>query len=141
MRPKNDFIMRFSLQYVVAVALLYGCVTPAEIDMRLAADPKVLAMIDKVECISDPQKENPGYLPGWVQITLENGTVYTEERLYEAGSPENPIDTARVREKYFANMSHFYTQSQAQRILDVIVGFDTMEKAEVLLKEIAVRNV
>ncbi len=141
MRPKNDFIMRFSLQYVVAIALLYGCVTPAEIDMKLAADPKVLSLIDKVECISDPDKENPGYLPGWVQITLDDGTVYTEEQLYEAGSPENPIDTVRVREKYFANMAHFYTHSQAQRILNVIEGFDTMEKAEVLLKELADRNV
>lgn len=140
-RPKNDFIMRFSLQYVVAAALLYGCVTPAEIDMRLAADPKLLALIDKVECIPDPEKENPGYLPGWVRVTLEDGSVYTEEQLYEAGSAQNPIDTARVRDKYFANMSHCYTQAQAGRILEIIDHFDTMENAGTLHRELAVRNV
>ncbi len=138
-RPKNDFIMRFSLQYVVAAALIFGCVTPAEINMSAVKDPRVLDLIDKIECISDPAKENPGYLPGWIKITLNDGREYTEEQLYEAGSSENPIEIDRVHEKYLQNMNHYYSQHQAEKILELIQGFDQMETVDAFLNAIAQR--
>lgn len=139
-RPQNDFIMRFSLQYVVAASLLFGCVTPAEINMGFANDARVLNLIDKIESVPDPDKENPGYLPGWIKITLNDGREYTEEQLYEAGSSQNPIDIRHVRGKYFLNMKHFYSQAQAEKILDLIQGFDKMETVNPFLKAIAVRE-
>lgn len=138
-RPKNDFIMRFSLQYVVAIALLYKCVTPNEINMKLACDPHVIETIDKIECIPDPEKENPGYLPGWVKISLKDGREFEEEQLYEAGTPQNPIAPERVVDKYYANMLHFYSREQADRILDLINAFEKMDDASELLEVIKKR--
>lgn len=139
-RPENDFIMRFSLQYVVAAAFVFGCVTPAEIDVNLGKDIRVLDMIDKIECIADPDKENPGYLPGWIKITLDDGREFVEQQLYEAGSFENPIDVRRVREKYFQNMQHFYSQEQTEKILGLIEGFDEMETMDEFLQAITERK-
>ena len=85
--PQTDYMMRFSLPYVVSVALSKGKVSPWEIDMRLARDSRIGGLMNRVRCVADDGKRNPGYFPGWLKIRLR-----TEENssLTSGGRRERP---------------------------------------------------
>lgn len=131
--PETDYMMRFSLPYVVAVSLLKGKVSPWEIDMRLTQDPKVRLLMSKVVCIADDSKGNPGYFPGWIKLYLKDGTEQVYDQRCEMGTPENPVDMDAVMEKFRNNLEHFYTEDQIERLSDTIQDIDKLEDIKELL--------
>lgn len=132
--PETDYMMRFSLPYVVAVSMLKGKVSPWEIDMRLAQDPKVRELMSKVVCIADDSKSNPGYFPGWIKLFLKDGTEQVYDQRWEIGTPENPADMDAVMEKFRNNLEHFYTDEQIGQIADTIQRIDRLNQIGELLK-------
>jgi 2-methylcitrate dehydratase PrpD len=125
-RPQTDYMMRFSLPYVVAVAAAQKRMSPWEIDMKYARDPKIQALMDKITCIADSSKSNPGYFPGWLQVTLNNGKVYTKCQPYELGTSQNLITGEAVVTKFSHNLSLFYTKGQRTQIYEQIKQFESL---------------
>ncbi|MBQ3578710.1 MAG: MmgE/PrpD family protein [Firmicutes bacterium] len=137
-RPQNDYMMRFSLPYVVAAAIIKGNVSPWEIDPKYASEPEMMAMMDKVTCIDDESKRNPGHFPGWVKITLNDGRVFTEDQRFELGSEDNPVKFSDVMDKFSANLSALYSKDQIDRLSQLIKGFDGLPSAAPLLEAMRV---
>ena len=81
-RPKTDYMMRFSLPYVVAMAAMAHGMGAAQIDLKYAEDPAVQALMDRIQCVDDDSKRNPGYFPGYMTIVLKDG------RIAESGTHE-----------------------------------------------------
>lgn len=131
--PETDYMMRFSLPYVIAVSILKGKVSPWEIDMRLAQDPMVKGLMGKVVCIADDSKRNPGYFPGWIKLYLKDGTEQIYDQRWEIGTPENPVDMDAVMEKFRNNLEHFYTDEQIERLSETIQDLDRLENINELL--------
>jgi 2-methylcitrate dehydratase PrpD len=126
-RPRTDYMMRFSLPYVTAIAAIKNRVSPSEIDLKYAEDPAVRILMGKVHCIPDETKKNPGYFPGWMKVTMKNGAEYTAQRLYELGTMQNPIKKADVVTKFENNMNAFYSKEQINIIGALIAEFDRLE--------------
>ena len=63
--------MRFSLPYVVAMAAAKQKVGPAEIDLKYAEDTKMQALMDKIQCVEDDSKRNPGFFPGYLTVDFD----------------------------------------------------------------------
>jgi len=139
-RPGTDYMMRFSLPYVVAVSALQKRMSPWEIDMKYALDEKVRALMDKVVCVDDNEKQNPGYFPGWLRITMKDGRVYTKDQRFEMGTPQNPISTDAVMTKFNNNLSAYYTQEQRQQILAIVDRFDSLENASELIDSLLLKQ-
>jgi len=133
-RPQNDYMMRFSLPYVVAAAIIKGNVSPWEIDVSLANDPDMIAMMDKVTCVDDDTKQNPGHFPGWVKITLTDGRQITEDQRYELGCEYNPVKPSDVIDKFSSNLSALYSQEKIDRIYSIINSFETIDSVSPLLE-------
>ncbi len=125
--PDTDYMMRFSLPYTAAVALVLGKVSPWEIDMKLAKDPRIRQVIDKITCIADDTKRNPGYFPGWVKLHLKDGSDLVLDQRWEAGTPQNPVDMDAVMAKFHNNLEHFYTEEQIEKLSDLIQGIERLE--------------
>lgn len=125
-RPNTEYMMRFSLPYVVAAAAVRGRVTPAEIDTRLAADPQLCGLMDRIDCISDDSKANPGYFPGYLTVTLKDGRTYTEDQRYEMGTPQNPLNIKAVTRKFRDNLSGLYTDEQIDTMSGMIDRFEEL---------------
>lgn len=130
--PETDYMMRFSLPYVAAVALVCGKVSPWEIDMQLAKDSRIQALMQKVDCIADDEKKNPGYFPGWVKIRLKNGVEYVYDQRWEAGTAQNPVDMDAVMTKFHNNLEHFYTEDQIKKLLELIQQIECLERIDPL---------
>ena len=131
--PQTDYMMRFSLPYVVAMAAIKGRVSPWEIDLKYARDPEVLALMSRVECISDDEKRNPGHFPGWIRVTTRDGRSIVCDHRYELGTPENPIKIENVIEKFHNNVDPYYSESQIAQITDTVGRFDSLESAAELI--------
>jgi 2-methylcitrate dehydratase PrpD len=137
-RPQTDYMMRFSLPYVAAVAAIHGKVSPWEIDMRYANDPEIQQLMDKVQCFSDESKRNPGYFPGWVKVVTKNGQIYTEDRRQEPGSPENPIALKDVLNKFENNLGQLYTNENKKRLTALIEGFENLNDVSELTEALVI---
>ncbi len=132
--PDTDYMMRFSLPYVTAVAMVKGKVSPWEIDMGLARDSQIRELMEKVTCISDDSKRNPGFVPGWVRIRLKNGKEYVGDQRWEKGSPNNPADMDAVMQKFRSNLEHYYSSSRIRELGEMIQQFEDLDTVEPLLK-------
>lgn len=139
-RPRTDYMMRFSLPYVISMALLAGRVSPWEIDSKHAADPSVQAVMDKVRCVSDATKANPGYFPGWVRITLMDGRTFEASRQCERGTTGNPIGVEDIIKKFHDNLSLSYGDKQAELIKDLVSRLDQLESISPLIDALVACN-
>ena len=136
--PKTDYMMRFSLPYVVAAALVQGKVSPWEIDMRLARDSRIRELMSKVVCIADDSKRNPGYFPGWVKIVKKDGSEFVLDQRWEMGTPQNPVDMDAVMTKFYNNLERFYTKQQREKISDLLQNIEKLEDMGPLMESLAV---
>lgn len=132
-RPDTDYMMRFSLPYVVAMAALKQQVSPWEIDLKYAEDPQVRSLMDRIQCVDDNSKQNPGHFPGFLTVTLKNGRVLVRDQRYEMGTPQNPLNPEAVRKKFADNLGPLYTAGQMETILEKIGGFERLTCAGELI--------
>ncbi len=135
-RPNTDYIMRFSLPYVTAMAAIKHRMSPWEIDLKYAQDPRVCALMDKIECVEDDAKRNPGYFPGWLSVTLKDGRSFLKDQRYEIGTTQNPLNLKAVTEKFVNNLEPFYATEQIAFITDTIEHFETMDTAATLINRL-----
>lgn len=133
-RPTTDYGMMFSLPYIAAISILKGKVSPAEIDESHMQNTDVLNLIDKVVCIEDETKKNPGHFPGWVQITLKDGTVYSQVQEYERGTVQNPISAEEITNKYTNNAIINLPQANVEQILQELLQLETLNNVTNLIK-------
>ncbi|SFK73537.1 2-methylcitrate dehydratase [Paenibacillus sp. 1_12] len=125
------------LQYMVAVALIYGELTADHYEDTIAGDPRIDALRDKMNT-----KENPRYtreyhepdqrkIANAVQIFFKDGT-HTEK-----AESEFPIGHRRRRDegiplleqKYAANLATRFPRKQSQAIMELCLnqhGLETM---------------
>ena len=132
-RPATDYMMRFSLPYVVAIAAIKGRVSPWEIDLKYAGEQEVQALMDRIRCVSDESARNPGYFPGWIKVNLKDGRSYEMRQLYECGTPQNPIKSENVLTKFENNMSGRFSEKRIDSIKNMVLGFDRLDNASALL--------
>jgi 2-methylcitrate dehydratase PrpD len=125
-RPDTDYMMRFSLPYVMAIAAIKGRVSLWEIDINYARDPEVQALMDKVDCVVDESMHNPGHFPGWVTVTTNNGNVFQRGQWYERGTAQNPIQICDVISKFNDNVSRFISKQQANELIKDIEVFEKL---------------
>lgn len=137
-RPSSDYGMRFSLPYIVAMSILNGKLSPAEIGEQHMNNPAVVELIDKIKCIEDEAVKNVGHFPGWVKITLTDGTVYHKEQKYERGAMENPIDEQDILAKYKDNALINLPQENVAGLLKQILDLDKLLHIEELLKNLII---
>ena len=72
------------IQYMVAVPLIFGRLTAADYEDDVAADPRIDALRDKINCVEDPQFTKDYHDPekrsiaNALTVTLNDGTVLPE---------------------------------------------------------------
>jgi len=131
--PANDYLMRFSIQYCLAMAALAGRLSMREIDMKYLECGRVQQMIERVEVKTDPAVDVEGHFPGNLVIKLKDGRSFALSQKYEVGCPENPAKKEDVLRKFYANMDGMISRERADKLVDVIDRFEEAGGAADLL--------
>jgi len=123
------------IQYMVSVPLLFGRLTAADYEDDVAADPRIDALREKIECVEDPQFTRDYHDPEKRSITnaltleLKDGTRLPEVVV------EYPIGHRRRRnegipvlvEKFRKNLARRFPAKQQHAILDVCLDHTKLE--------------
>lgn len=138
-RPETEYMMKFSLYYVLAMTALHGRITTSEIEIGYTKEPEVLDLIDRITFIEDSSVAVPGHMPARLKVILKDGRVLTGEQKYEKSARENPIKQEDVVRKFDGCVAGILPQKARNELLDLILSFDRQPGINELLATMAVR--
>ena len=105
--PATPYGYKFSVQYCIAAMLLHGQLSDGVFSPELTSDPQAQALMSKVQVVVDPALErlyqaDPNKWPHRLEVTMDDGRVFTEEVLYPFGDFNNPFDWSATHKKFFS---------------------------------------
>jgi 2-methylcitrate dehydratase PrpD len=100
--PEGEYQAKFSLQYVIAHALVHGSVRLVAFAPERLLDPNVRAVLAKVEVLADPvlSKGYPNQRAAEVEVELNDGRVLKHFQPTRKGDPEMPLSDDEVNDKF-----------------------------------------
>jgi 2-methylcitrate dehydratase len=115
-----------AIQYMVAVPLIFGRLTAADYEDKIAADPRIDALRAKITCVEDPQFTRDYHDPDKRSIanaltaTLKDGTVLPEVVVeYPIGHKRRRTDGMPLLEaKFRKNLARRFPEDRQRAILD-----------------------
>ena len=138
--PKQEMQARFSMNYCVAVALLYGRLSLADFTPQAVHRPEVKKLLPLVTMDayeegahgSDPTVR----LPHKVTITLRNGQTLTGESTWPRGTIHNPFDEGDMAEKFHDCCKGFLEPTDLDAIQDILNNLAELESVRRLTRHL-----
>ena len=127
--PEGDYQAKFSLQYTVAHALVYGSVRLNAFLPDRMSDAKVRNLMTKIECIADPEfsKGYPGQRAARAEIELSDGRKLEHFQPYRKGDPELPLSDDELNEKFMELGAPVLGDASAKLLLKQLWSLDTLK--------------
>jgi 2-methylcitrate dehydratase len=126
------------VQYMIAIPLLFGQLTAADYEDEVAADPRIDALRDKVECVEepaftadyhDPEKRS---IANSLRVELVDGKVIEETVEYPIGHRRRRAEGMPLLvAKFKTNLARRYERNQQNRILDASMDRERLERMPV----------
>jgi 2-methylcitrate dehydratase len=127
------------IQYMVAVALIFGRLTAEDYEDAVAADPRIDRLRAKTVCVEDPAFTRDYYDPAKrsmanaLSVELKDGTTIDEVLVeYPIGHRRRRAERLPLLEaKFRVNVARRFSQKQQARILSVSSDQATLERMPV----------
>lgn len=131
--PTTIYDALFSIQYVVACALVGRGVDLATFYDEPLDHPEVLAVAAGITCQPDPDTDFPAHFPGEVILHLANGAILRRQVPASHGTPEDPMAANEVLAKFTSNASRQLPPEQTHRIADLVAQLDQLSDVAELI--------
>lgn len=130
--PEGDYQAKFSLQYVVAHALVHGSVRLNAFRPERLGDGEVRALMQKIECVADTElsKGYPTQRAAQVEIEMNDGRKYAHFQPTRKGDPEMPLTDAELNDKFMELAVPVIGESPAHALLAQLWALDTLKHCE-----------
>lgn len=132
--PRNKETADHSSYFLAAVTILDGGVSPKSYRPEKYSDPRVRAMIDRIDLVHAPEFD---FKIGGaeVQIRTKQGATFSKTIQPEElkGSAESPMDDNDIREKFLICTDGLMTSAQVDRIIETCNRLDKLERFRDLL--------
>jgi 2-methylcitrate dehydratase len=126
------------IQYMIAIPLIFGRLTAADYEDKVATDSRIDALRAKVECVEEPRFTRDYHDPekrsiaNGLRIELTDGSVLEETVEYPIGHKRRRKEGMPLLvEKFKRNLARRFPAEQQQRILDVSLNRDQLERMAV----------
>jgi 2-methylcitrate dehydratase len=126
------------IQYMIAIPLLFGRLTAADYEDRVASDPRIDALRSKMETVEvpqftadyhDPEKRS---IANFLRVDLADGTTLEETVEYPIGHKRRRKDGIPLLEaKFRTNLARRFPPKQQTKILDVSLDQAALENTPV----------
>ena len=130
--PEGEYQAKFSLQYTVAHAAVYGSVRLNAFTIERMSDPAVRGMMKKVVCLADPvfSKGYPGQRAAQVDIETVDGRKLAHFQPYRKGDPELPLTDDELNAKFMELAEPVLGNNGSRRLLEQLWMLDKLPTAE-----------
>ncbi|MCH9049471.1 MAG: MmgE/PrpD family protein [Proteobacteria bacterium] len=136
-RPEGMTSAQLNLPFCVATLLLEGDVFVDQFSDDVVADPKRMALAEKVTTLHDPEITAKGsnyrHLVR-VEVLLKDGTAMEETVEAARGSEKRFASEAEVVGKFEKLARHGLDEAQAARLRDCILNLEEVEDAAVIAR-------
>jgi 2-methylcitrate dehydratase len=122
------------VQYMVAVPLIFGHLTASDYEDSFAADPRIDALRERMQCreepaftadYHDPEKRS---IANSLTLTLGDGSILTETVEYPLGHRRRRAEgIPLLEEKFRTNLGRRFMPQQQQAILQVSLNQQALE--------------
>jgi 2-methylcitrate dehydratase len=127
------------IQYMVAVPLIFGRLTAGDYEDGVAADPRIDALRDRIDCVEDPQFTKDYHDPDKRSIANALTVEFSDGKKLKEVVVEFPIGHRRRRkdgipllvEKFRSNLARRFPARQQEAILAASLDQDTLEATPV----------
>lgn len=138
-----------TIQYMVAVPLIFGRLTARDYEDDIASDPRIDALRDRIVCVEDPQFTKDYHDPEKRSIANALTVVFKDGSKSKEVSIEYPIGHKRRREegmpllieKYKTNLARIFDKVQQSKIEAATLDYEALktkpvnEVMELLVKQ------
>jgi len=120
--PKTPATAKFSIPYCVAIALMYGRVTPELFTFDKIRDKNVLALARRVRVVPDPELDKlvPRERGAKVKVYLSSGGFLETYVRNPYGEPETPPTSNDLKNKFKSLTSAILPTQSIIELLDLI---------------------
>lgn len=126
--PQNGIQGKFSMNYVLARALIDGTVSLDAFTDDAVRDGAVLRLAERVAMKLDNglKKSDAGGRPCRVTVRLNNGAVYSRAAEHAKGGPEVPMTADERRAKFTECARRVLDEGSVRRAMEAIEGLETL---------------
>lgn len=130
--PNTPYAAKFSLPYLVASGMIDDRLnlTSFQPQQLIRADVKALAKRVSYRYCEAGEIPFPTYFPGFIDVTLKNGSVMTKRLDINYGNPENPMKRSDVEQKFRDNASHVLTEQAIEKVIELVAKIEYQPVAE-----------
>lgn len=122
-RPSNPYDAKFSLPFTVGAMLVHDFVGVESFTDQAIADPRVLAVAERVEYEVRPFESGNADLAGAITVRTIDGREFTHQVLVPRGGSDNPMTADQIRAKFELNASLALSESDVDAL---ITAFDKL---------------
>jgi 2-methylcitrate dehydratase PrpD len=141
-QPATGLEAKFSVAFPVAVALLGRKVGLADFTDRRVHDPKITAMMKRIEIVTDPSIERSGgnEVTARIEITLSDGRQVKRTATLKTGSEQKWISEAELREKFRDAASRALSKKRIDTLWQLLAKLDQLKDITPVLNLIRERK-
>lgn len=134
LRPESPYAAKFSLPFLVAAALINGIVDHDTFTPENIQRADLLGFTQRVSYrVAAPGETTfPTYFPGWIKVTLKDGSS-TQERLdINYGNPDNPMDRSDIEMKFRRNAKGILRDEAVASLLSKLQELERVQIADLV---------
>jgi 2-methylcitrate dehydratase PrpD len=133
-RPRTSYDAQFSLPFSVASAFIDGAVGLDTYAPARLADPRILALADRVSHVIDPEAQFPRSFPGWVRVRLKDGRELEARVPHGRGGPDRPLPPEALVEKFRDNARRALPAARVAALEQAVLGLDRVKSVRELMR-------
>lgn len=135
--PTSPYAAKFSIQYCLAAALLYGKLTDKQFSESCIRDHQIQSLMKTVSICQDDEIEaqflaDPTKWMCAVTIATRGGREYTRSEEYPFGDPQNAFTWEDTDAKFLELASEMLGRDKAGQMAAVIRRLETLPSADAL---------
>lgn len=128
-----------TIQYMVAIPLIFGRLTARDYEDDIAADPRIDALRERMHCVEDPQFTNDYHDPEKRSIANAVTVFFKDGTKVDEISIEYPVGHKRRREegipllieKYRTNLARIFDKIQQEKIAELTLNYEKLANTPV----------
>ena len=124
--PETGIAAKFSMAYVMAVALVYGPPRIHHFTDEAVRDPALVRLLDLVTVVTTEKPTERATRPSRVTITLTDGRVVSHRAEFAKGHRNNPVTAADMDEKFAACAAGLLPDDRIRPTIDAFRALDTL---------------
>lgn len=131
-RPTTVESAQYSLPFVIALAVIDGMVTPAQMTEEKLINEAYLSFAKKVQVVHVPEFDSyfPTSLPTEVEVTVSSGEKYQVSISIPKGDPKNPLTTDELCAKFRMLARHSIDSTTAEQIIEKIFCIENVNNIQ-----------